>query len=96
MAEHGSSGSTSQDFDAHQATYNGFIKGSVALTLLCIYTLIALVVFRFVNNFNLLLGFGGLVIGIVAVLIDLKASGKWFLSGAWAVIFGLVTAVAIS
>jgi lipopolysaccharide export LptBFGC system permease protein LptF len=96
MAEHGTSGHTSQDFGAHQATYDGFIKGSVALALLCIYTLIALAAFAFVNNFNLLLGFGGLVIGILAVLIDLKASGKWYLSGAWVLIFGLVTAVALS
>lgn len=95
MADHGSSGATSHGIAAHQATYSGFIKGSVALSLICAYTLVALAAFAFVSNFNLVLGFGGLIIGILAVLIDLRASGKWYLSGAWLVIFGLITAVAI-
>lgn len=96
MADHGSSGNASHGLEAHQATYRGFIRGSVALSLVCAYTLVALAAFGFAPSFNLLIGFGGLIIGMLAVLIDLKADGKWYLSGAWLAIFGLVTAIAIS
>jgi hypothetical protein len=44
----------------------------------------------------MLLGFGGLILGILAVLIDARAGGRWLLSGGLLVIFGLVTAVAVS
>lgn len=96
MADHGSSGSVQHGLEAHQATYRGFVLGSVALSLICAYTLVALCAFAFISNFNLLIGFGGLIIGTLAVLVDLKAGGKWYISGAWLVIFGLIVAVAVS
>ncbi|MCB1380710.1 MAG: aa3-type cytochrome c oxidase subunit IV [Alphaproteobacteria bacterium] len=96
MADHGNSGSHVQDMDEHRSTYEGFLKGSVALTLICLFTLVALVAFRFVNTGNLLLGFGGLIIGCLAVLIDARAGNKWYLSGGLLVVYGLITAVAVS
>ena len=96
MADHGSSGSHPHGFDEHQSTYDGFIKGSVALTIYCLFILVALVAFAFVNSGNLLLGFGGLILGMIAVLIDARTGGKWYLSGGLLVIYGLVTAVALS
>jgi len=95
MADHSThSGSHAGNFEAHRATYDGFIKGSVALTLLCFYTLVALVAFRFSGGIGLFLGFAGLVVGVIAVLVDLKTGGqKWFLSGGALVLFGLLTAV---
>ncbi len=95
MASHGSSGSSSHDFEVHERTYDNFIKGSVALALVCGFILVALVSFAFVASFNLLLGFAGLILGLLAVLIDARAGNSWLLSGGLLVIFGLVTAVAI-
>lgn len=96
MADHGSTGSNMQDYDAHKSTYEGFLKGSVVLTLICLYLLVALVAFRFVSNWNVLLGFAGLILGILATLIDARAGKNWFLSGGLLVIFGLITAVAVA
>jgi hypothetical protein len=97
MAEHTpSSGNVTHGYEAHKATYEGFLKGSVALTVYCLYILLALIAFRFVGNFNVLLGFAGLVIGAIAVLIDMRAGNKWYLSVGWLVIFGLITAVMVA
>jgi hypothetical protein len=93
MAEHGTSATHSNDFEAHKATYQGFLKGSVVLALLCFYILVALVAFRFINSYNVLIGFAGLIIGIIALLIDVRAGNKWYLSGGWLIVFGLVTAI---
>ena len=82
------------DISAHRETYGGFIKGSVVLTLVSLMICISLVMFRFGHSWSVFLGFAGLLIGIIAVLIDLRAgSGKWTLSAGWAVLFGLMTAM---
>jgi uncharacterized membrane protein len=96
MADHGSSTSHSHGFEEHKATYQNFLKASVALTILCLYVLVALVSFAFVSSGNVLLGFAGLVIGLIALLIDVRAGNKWYLSVGCLVIFGLVTAVLVS
>ena len=52
MADHSAhGGASSHSFDAHKATYEGFLTGAVALTLVCFYVLVALVVFRFGGTF---------------------------------------------
>jgi hypothetical protein len=97
MAEHGSSGTHSHGFTDHAKTYDGFIKGSIALTILCFYVLVALVAFAFVaSGTNLLLGFGGLIVGILALVIDLRIGNNWKLSVGWLVIYGLLTAVMLA
>lgn len=97
MADHSpSSGNVTHGFEAHKATYEGFLKGSVALTFVCLYILVALSAFAFINSFNVLIGFAGLIIGILAVLIDARAGNKWYLSIGWLVIFGLITAVSVA
>lgn len=96
MADHGSSGTHSHGLEAHRATYEAFLKGAVALTILCLYILVALVAFAFVSSGNVLLGFAGLIIGIIALLVDVRAGNKWYLSVGWLVIFGLLTAVMVS
>jgi hypothetical protein len=78
--------------DGHNSTYEGFLKGSVGLSIICGYVLVALVSFRFIENWNVLIGFGGLFLGILATLIDARATGKWYLSGALLVLFGLFVA----
>lgn len=96
MADHSaSSGNGAHGFEAHAATYAGFLKGSVILSLMSFYVVVALVAFAFISHFNLLIGFGGLIIGAIALLVDARASNSWYLSGAWLVVFGLITAVAV-
>jgi len=83
--------------DDHRAVYNGFIKGSIALTLICIFVLISLVSFAFGHAWSVFLGFAGLIIGIIAVLIDTKTGSKrYFLTLGIAVLFGLITAINVT
>ena len=95
MAEH-STGNHSNDMEAHRYTYEGFIKGSIALSLVCGFVLVALVDFRFAHTLNVFTGFGGLILGIVAVLIDVRRGSSWFLSLGLLVLFGLISAVNVS
>ena len=96
MAEH-SSGDHSQGMEEHRKTYEGFIKGSVALSIICGFVLVALVSFsKAAHPLNTFLGFGGLILGAIAVLIDARTGGKWYLSVGLLVVFGLITAVSVS
>ena len=100
MASHSSSSSnppapgTPEDLATHKATYQGFLDFSVAGSLICLYIVVALVVFRFVSSpFNLVLGFGGMLVGIVTNIIALRMGGKWMLPIAVLVLYGLFTAM---
>jgi hypothetical protein len=82
----------------HAATYAGFIKYSVALGIACFVVLTSLCVFAFAapGALSLMLGFGGLIIGLLAIVIDLRiGSGKWLLSGGVAAVFALLAAMAV-
>lgn len=79
--------------DDHNDTYDGFIKGTVVLSLICGFVLVALVAFRFMDSLNVLTGFAGIILGTIATLIDARASGKWYLSGGLLVLFGLFVAI---
>ena len=96
MADHGYTGSHSNDFNSHASTYNAFVKGGIALSIHGFYILVALVAFAFVPSWNVLLGFGGLLIGSLLLLIDMRTGNKWYLSGGFLVVFALITAVAVS
>jgi hypothetical protein len=97
MAGHGSSGGNHGNWaQEHKSAYEGFIKGSVGLTLLCFYVLVALVCFRFAPTLNVFFGFAGLIIGVITVAIDARTGGKWLLSGGFLVLFGLLVAFLIS
>ena len=100
MASHSSPSSapakpgTAEDLAAHKATYDGFLAFSTAGSLICLYIVVALVVFRFVDSpFNLLLGFGGIIIGILTSVIALRTGGKWMVPVAVLVLYGLFTAM---
>ncbi len=93
MADHSTSHSHSGDMEAHRATYEGFVRGSVALTLMCISVLLALATFRFGHAWSVFMGFLTLFVGLIAPLIDLKTGSKrWTLSLVLLVIFGVLTA----
>lgn len=97
MAGHGSSGGNHGDWaEDHKSTYEGFLKGSVGLALLCFYVLVALVCFRFSPTLNVFFGFAGLIVGAISVAIDARTGGRWFLSGGILVLFGLLVAFLIS
>jgi hypothetical protein len=96
MAEHASSGSHFTDMEAHRSTYEGFIRGAIALALVSAFVLVALVAFRFGQTLSVLTGFLGLVLGIAAVANDLRLGSRWLRSLGLLVLFGLITAVNIS
>lgn len=92
MADHSPSHQP-RGFADHKETYEGFVTGSVALSMICAFVVVALCAFRFMDSWNMFVGFAGLVLGIIAVLIDVRASGKWYVSGALLVLYGLFVAI---
>ena len=95
MADH-SSGNASKDMEAHRSAYEGFITGAVALSIICGFVLVALVDFRFNPGHNVFVGFAGIILGVIAVLIDARTGAKWFLSAGLLVLFGLISAFSVS
>jgi hypothetical protein len=93
MAEHSNPHHQPNGMDDHKSTYDGFITGSVAVSMLCLYTLVALVAFRFMPSLNVFTGFAGLIAGVIAAIIDVRIGGKWYLSSALLVLFGLFVAM---
>jgi hypothetical protein len=95
MADHGTAG-THAGMEEHKATYEGFLRGSVGLALICGFILVALVAFRFAHVLNVFTGFAGLIAGVVAVAIEFRAGSRWLVSLALLVVFGLITAINVS
>jgi hypothetical protein len=82
------------DIAAHRSTYRNFVRGTVALLLICAFVVVSLCSFAFAHTLNVFMGFAGLIIGIIAVLIDARSgSQRWFLSIGVLVLFGLITAI---
>lgn len=94
MADHApSSQPVLHGLAAHQATYKGFLNFSAAGSLICLYVLVALVSFRFINNpLNVAVGFGTIIIGILTTLIALRLGGKWLVAVVPLVLLGLFVA----
>jgi hypothetical protein len=95
MADH-YSGNASKDMEAHRSTYSAFIMGAVGLSLICGYVLVGLVNFRFGHTLNVFSGFAGIILGVIAVLIDARTGAKWYLSAGLLVLFGLITSLNVS
>lgn len=94
MAEHSAPAAHTGGLEEHRATYEGFLRGSVATILMVGFVCVALVSFRFGHSLNVFLGFLGLVLGLIGVIIDWRMGSKrWGLSLVLLVIFGLVTAI---
>jgi predicted Abi (CAAX) family protease len=79
----------------HKNTYEGFIQGSVALSLICGFILAALVAFRFMDNWNVFTGFAGIILGAIATLIGWRTGGNWIPPGVLLVLFGLFVAISV-
>lgn len=82
--------------EAHRGAFEGFLKGVLGLALISGFTLIALVAFRFAHTLNVLTGFAGLALGLIAVTIDARTGSRWLLSLGLLVLFGLITAIKVS
>jgi hypothetical protein len=83
----------------HAATYQGFLKYSVALAISCFIILTSLCIFAFAPSGILynVLGYGGLILGLLAVIIDIRIdSGKWLLSAVVSAVFALLAAMAVA
>ena len=92
MADHAPSPAP-RGFEDHKATYEGFLQFSTAGALVCLFIVVALVIFRFVDNpFNIVLGFGGIIVGLIASLLALRMGGKWMIPTALLVLYILLAA----
>lgn len=81
----------------HHATYQGFVRGSIALSLACVYVLVALAMFAFGSGATVFWGFAGLILGFAAIAIEtISGSRTWMLSIGLLVLFGLFTAMRVS
>jgi hypothetical protein len=79
--------------EAHNAAYKGFVDFSVAGSIICIYILVALVTFRFMSNpMNVIVGFGGLLVGVITSIIALRMGSKWMVAMVPLVLFALFVA----
>ncbi len=96
MADHSPADNHDHHLSDHRETYEGFVKGSIVLTLVSFLILVALVSFRFAETLNVFIGFAGLIIGFIAVAIDARMGSRWFLSLGVLVVFGLITAINVS
>ena len=81
----------------HVESYRAFLRGVIVVILASAYTLVALCAFSFGHSFPLLLGWIILVVGLIAILVDLRSGSRtWRLSLVMLVIFGLLTAANVS
>ena len=87
----------SHGMEDHEATWRGFVKGAVGLSLMCAYILVALCLFGFGESYTFLVGFGGMAIGLIAIIIDARANpSKWYLSIGLLIAYGLLVAAMIT
>jgi hypothetical protein len=84
------------DFEPHAETWHGFIRGSVATIIACIFVLVGLVSIGFGSILPLFLGFFGMITGFVAITIDLRTGSRaWGASLSVLAIFTLITLINI-
>jgi Bacterial aa3 type cytochrome c oxidase subunit IV len=95
MADHATQ-QQAQDMSGHERTYEGFLKGSMVLGIVSFLALIALVNVGFGQSLPIFKAFAGLIIGILAVLIDVRSGGRWYLSLGVLAVFALITAMNIA
>ncbi len=87
----------SEHFGDHKATYEGFVKGSIALTLWCLFILVALCSVGFGSTLPRFMAFAGVIVGTIVILIDLRSGAKaWPLSLGTLAVYGLLTAINVA
>ena len=89
--------SDSGDMTAHRATYDGFVRGAIVIVLGSFFILVALCNFAFGQTAPLLLGFAGIIVGLIALAVDARSGSKtWALSLILLVAYGILTAINVS
>ena len=83
------------DFQPHAQTWHGFIRGSVATILATVFVLVGLVSIGFGSALPLFLGFVGMIVGFIAIAIDLRTGSRWGLSLGLLALFAFITLVNI-
>jgi len=85
------------DIEEHLQSYRGFLKGVILFLLAGAFTLVTLCAFAFGHTLPLLLGWAILVLGFIAILIDLRSGTRtWRLSLITLVLLGVITAANVS
>lgn len=88
---------SSHSMDDHTATYEGFVKGAVALCLMSAFILVALSNFGFGSSYTFLIGFGGMIAGLIAIIIDARANpSRWYLSIGLLIVYGILVAANVT
>jgi hypothetical protein len=95
MAEH-TAQHGAMDSSTHGATYEFFVRIMVAGIIHVFFVMVALVSFAFGHSASVFLGFAGLIIGTIAVLIDFRSQSRYFLSLGLLALFALITAINVS
>lgn len=81
------------DMEEHRKTYEGFVKGSVAGTIGCLYILLALVAVTYAP-WGTLICWLALIFGTVALVLDARSgNSRWPLSVGGLVLFSLLTLI---
>jgi hypothetical protein len=84
------------DFEPHAETWHGFIRGSIAVILACVYVLVGLVSIGFGAILPLFLGFVGMIVGFIAIAIDLRTGSRaWGASLGFLAVYVLITLINI-
>ena len=84
------------DFEPHVQTWHGFVRGSIALVIATAYVMVGLVSIGFGSTWPLFLGFLGIVLGHIALAIDLRTGARsWGLSLGVLAVFALITVINI-
>ena len=84
------------DYQPHAETWHGFIRGSIATILATVYVLVGLVCIGFGSAWPLFIGFVGMILGHIAIAIDLRTGSRSFgLSLGLLAVFALITIVNI-
>lgn len=84
------------DYEPHAATWHGFIRGSLATILAAVYVLVGLVCIGFGSTWPLFIGFVGMILGHIAIAIDLRTGSRSFgLSLGLLAVFALITIINI-
>jgi|SRR3954451_14434176 len=84
------------DTSSKLATYQLFIRVAVAGVIHVAFVMVALVSFGFGHSAAVFLGFLGLILGTLAVIIDFRSRSRYIFSLSLLAIFAIITAINIS
>ena len=86
-------GTEVQSYEDHKATYEGFISGSIALTIATFFILVALVICGLANTHyitNLIVGVGGMFLGFAVIAVEAKAGSNYLTSLICWIVFAII------